>query len=161
MRRISLLCSFAIVVVASSAPLYAQGWSPTTVPQSRTVVSFEISAAVVTRRAPSDWIDAVPSPLLDRMAADEHFAAIDLGGPAGNGILIRFQFDDMETYRTWNDLPDVQQMLAEIGQVIGYGYSRTSISMRRVMDPHRTPAAAPRSAPAARPAQPKLRASAA
>ena len=119
-------------------------------------MSLEISAAVVTRRAPSEWIDAVPAPLLDRMAADEHFAAIDLGQPAGNGILIRFQFDDMETYRTWNDLPDVQQMLAEIGQVIGYGYSRTSISMRRVaMDRRTVPTAPRRNAPIAPPARPK------
>jgi len=47
-------------------------------------------------------------------------------------------------------------MLAEIAQVIGYGYSRTSISMRRVaMDPHSMPAAPPRNAPVAPPARPK------
>ena len=120
------------------------------------LVSFEISATVVTRRAPSEWIDAVPAPLLDRMAADEHFAAIDLGGPSGNGILIRFEFDDMDAYRNWNDVPEVQQMLAEIEQVIGYGYSRTSVSMRRVaMGPRSLPAAPRRGAPAAPPARPK------
>ena len=119
------------------------------------VVSFEISAAVVTRRAPGDWNDAVPAPLLERMAADEHFAAIDVGGPAGNGILIRFQFENMETFRTWNDLPEVQQLLAEIGQVIGYGYSRTSISMRRVaVDAFAAPGP-PRSAPVTPRARPK------
>jgi len=46
--------------------------------------------------------------------------------------------------------------LAEIAQVIGYGYSRTSISMRRVaMDPRTMPAAPPRNAPVAPPARPK------
>jgi hypothetical protein len=157
MRRICLLVSLALAVGAAPGRGQAQGsWPPTATLQSQIVVSFEISAAVVTRRAPSDWIDAVPAPLLDRMAADEHFAAIDLGQPAGNGILIRFQFDDMEAYRIWNDEPEVQQMLAEIGQVIGYGYSRTSISMRRVaMDRRTMPATPPRNGPVAPPARPK------
>ena len=157
MRHI-LLSTFALVLGAPLHSIHAQGSGPASSAalQSRMVVSFEISAAVVTRRAPGDWIDAVPSPLLDRMAADEHFAAIDLGGPAGNGILILFLFDDMESYKQWNDAPEVQQMLAEIAQVIGYGYSRTSISMRRVaMDPHSMPAAPPRNAPVAPPARPK------
>jgi hypothetical protein len=152
-----LLCSVALVLGAPPHDIHAQeSWPPAAAPQSRIVVSFEISAAVVTRRAPSDWIDAVPTPLLNRMAADEHFAAIDVGGLAGNGILIRFLFDDMESYKQWNDAPDVQQMLAEIAQVIGYGYSRTSISMRRVaMDRRTVPAAPPHSAPVAPPARPK------
>jgi antibiotic biosynthesis monooxygenase (ABM) superfamily enzyme len=90
------------------------------------------------------------------MAADEHFAAIDLGGPAGNGILVRFQFENMETYRAWNDLPEVQQLLAEIEQIIGYGYSRTSISMRRVAsDGFTSPVTPRRNAPAPPPARPR------
>lgn len=159
MRPIILLSAFALGLDAPLHQLSAQdAWPPSSaLPQSRIVVSVEISAALVTRRAPSDWLDAVPEPLLDRMAADEHFASIDLGGPAGNGILIRFDFDDMETYKAWNDLPDVQLMLAEIGQVIGYGYSRTGISMRRVaMDRRTAPAARPREAPVAPPARPKV-----
>jgi hypothetical protein len=156
MRHISLAC-FALAVGALPGRLHAQGsWLTASAPQSRTVVSFEISAAVVTRRAPNEWLDAVPAPLLDRMAADEHFEAIDLGQPAGNGILIRFQFDDMESYKQWNDAPEVQQMLAEIEQVIGYGYSRSSISMRRVaIDRRAVPAAPPRNAPIAPPTRPK------
>ena len=154
MRFVKLLPTLASVMAIgpSLSPLSVQAQQSqatrVAVSRSRLVVSLEISAAPVTRRAPADWLDAVPSPLLDRMAADEHFASIDLGGPAGNGILIRFDFDDMEAYRAWNDLPDVQQMLAEIGQVIGYGYSRTGISMRRVAgDPRQTPATRQRSTP--------------
>lgn len=161
MRLVLLLPTLASVIAIgpglSPRFLLAQGNQTPQVASSRSrlVVSLEISAAVVTRRAPADWLDAVPSPLLHRMAADEHFAAIDLGQPAGNGILIRFQFDDMEMYQEWNDLPDVQQMLAEIGQVIGYGYSRTSISMRRVAtDAFATPAP-PRNAPVTPRARPK------
>jgi hypothetical protein len=146
----ALALGLAIGPSLSPTPVQAQQSHATQVAlsRSRLVVSLEISAAPVTRRAPADWLDAVPQPLLDEMAADEHFASIDLGGPAGNGILIRFDFDDMQAYRAWNDLPDVQQLLAEIGQVIGYGYSRTGISMRRVAgDPRPAPAARQRSAP--------------
>jgi hypothetical protein len=152
------LCFFAFVLALPLHPVHAQGsWPPSSAaPQSRIVVSFEISAAVVTRRAPGDWIDAVPPPLVERMAADAHFSTIDLGSSLGNGVLIRFQFEDMETFKSWNDLPEVQQMLAEIEQVIGYGYSRTSISMRRVAaDGFTVPATPRRGAPVTPRAQPK------
>jgi hypothetical protein len=148
MRILPLLPVLALAIAPGLSPrgAHAQGIQPAQVASSssRLVVSYEISAALVTTRATADWVDAIPQPLLDEMAADEHFASIDLGTSAGNGILIRFDFDDMEAYKEWSDLPGVQQMLAEIRQVIGYGYSRTGISMRRV-------AAEPRSAPAARP----------
>ena len=160
MRPILLLPAFALTIAPGLSPrsLHAQENQPPQAASSRSrlVVSLEISAAVVTRRAPADWLDAVPSPLLDRMAADEHFASIDLGGLAGNGILIRFDFDDMEAYRAWNDLPDVQLMLSEIGQAIGYGYSRTGISMRRVaVDARGAPAARAPNGPTSPPAQPR------
>ena len=151
MRHILLLPSAALLLAAPLSRSQAQESLPPSAAGSaaRTVVSYEISAALVTRRAPNEWIDAVPTPLLDEIEADEHFGAFDVGGLAGNGILIRFDFDDMDAYRTWNDSPEVQQMLAEIGQAIGYGYSRSSISMRRVPLDFRAAPAAPRRAPAA------------
>jgi hypothetical protein len=166
MRPILLLPTFALAIAPGLWPrtLSAQDnqQAQPASSRSRLVVSLEISAALVTRRAPADWLDAVPTPLLDRMAADEHFASIDVGTTAGNGILIRFDFDDMASYKEWNDLPESQLMLAEIGQAIGYGYSRTGISMRRVaVDPRSAPTARPRNAPnapsqpIAPPAQPK------
>jgi hypothetical protein len=162
MRFVKLLPTLASVMAIgpSLSPLSVQAQQSqatrVAVSRSRLVVSLEISAAPVTRRAPADWLDAVPQPLLDEMAADEHFASIDLGGLAGNGILIRFDFDDMEAYRAWNDLPDVQLMLAEIGQAIGYGYSRTGISMRRVaVDARGAPAARAPNGPTSPPAQPR------
>ena len=157
MRAITLVSSLAIGFVAVASPVRAQGsWPPPAATgQSRIVVSYEISAALVSRRLPSEWGDAIPEPLLAEMQADEHFASIDIGSSLGNGILIRFDFDDMESYRQWNDRAEVQQMLAEIGQAIGYGYSRTALSMRRVpLDTRALPAAPPRQAPAPRRAPP-------
>lgn len=142
MRHFILPLALALSVVPGSSPrmLHAQS-NPQVHPArsgSRLVVSYEISAALVTNRAPADWSDAVPQPLLDELASDDHFASIDLGTSAGNGILVRFDFDDMETYREWNDRFEVQQMLAGLRQVIGYGYSRSGISMRRVVGEPRT-----------------------
>ena len=158
MRASILLPSLALLTLVASAPkLHAQSaWPPpSATTRSRTIVSYEISAALVTRRAPADWMDAVPEPLLNEMEADDHFAGLDLGTSAGNGILIRFEFDDIASYREWNDQPEVQQMLAEIGQAIGYGYSRSGISMRRVaVDQRATQTAPPRRAPAVPPAAP-------
>jgi hypothetical protein len=158
MRAITFLCSAALVLgtFSSSATLAQErGLPPGATGQSRIVVSYEISATVISRRLPSEWADAIPEPLLAEMQADEHFASIDLGSTLGNGVLIRFDFDGMESYREWNDRAEVQQMLAEIGQAIGYGYSRTALSMRRVaVDTRATPAAPPRRAPAPKPVQP-------
>jgi hypothetical protein len=124
-------------------------------PASRIVVSLEISAAIVSRRLPAEFADAIPQPLLAELEADDHFSAMELGTQVGNGVLIRFDFDDMASYREWNDRPEVQQMLAGIGQAIGYGYSRTALSMRRVgIDTRAAPAAPPRRAPAPKPAPP-------
>jgi hypothetical protein len=145
MRHVSPLALFALAILAGMSPRASVAQDNRTMQpassRTRLVVSYEISAALVTNRSPADWSDAMPQPLLDEMASDDHFASIDVGGSAGNGILIRFDFDDMETYREWNDRFEVQQMLAEIRQVIGYGYSRSGISMRRV-------AGEPRTAPA-------------
>lgn len=132
MRRISTTAALTAALAIAAPSLGAQDWPPTPVATTRTVVSFEVHAAVVTRRSPGDWIDAVPGPLADRIAADHFFAGMELGSPAGNGISVRFYFPDMEHYKLWNDLPATQQMLAELRQVIGYGYSRTSLYMRRV-----------------------------
>lgn len=156
MRTFMLLPAFALLLALPAGPAQAQGsWPPpAATTRSRTVVSYEISAALVTRRAPADWMNAVPEPLMARLEADEHFAGLDLGSSAGNGILIRFDFDDMASYREWNDQWETQQMLAEIGQVIGYGYSRSAVSMRRVpLDARATPTA-PRRTPANPPAAP-------
>ena len=156
MRTFIVFPVFALLLALPVTPAQAQGsWPPpAATSHSRTVVSYEISAALVTRRAPADWIDAVPEPLLARLEADEHFSAIDLGSSAGNGILIRFDFDDMGSYREWNDQWETQQMLAEIGQVVGYGCSRSAVSMRRVpLDTSATPTA-PRRAPVSPPAPP-------
>ena len=135
MRRISrtaVLIAILAIDASTASTLGAQDWPPTPVATTRNVVSFEVHAALVTRRAPADWIDAVPGPLADRIAADHFFAGMELGSPAGNGISVRFHFPDMEHYKLWNDQPATQQMLAELRQVIGYGYSRTSLYMRRV-----------------------------
>ena len=123
----------------------------------RNVVSYQISAALLSRRLPADWGDAIPDPLMAEMESDPHFASIDIGSELGNGILIRFDFDDMESYHEWNESPAVQQMLAEIGQAIGYGYSRSSLSMRRVaVDTRTAPSTrrAPASPPATQPVKP-------
>ena len=157
MRAITFLSSAAIVLGAASSPIRAQGnWPPPgAVGQSRIVVSYEISATVISRRLPSEWGDAIPEPLLAEMQSDEYFAAIDIGSASGNGVLIRFDFDDMQSYKDWSDRPAVQQMLAEIGQAIGYGYSRAALSMRRVaVDTRAMPAAPPRQAPAPKTATP-------
>jgi len=155
MRALILLPALALMLGVTPSSSRAQNsWPPSSATgASRIVVSYEISAALVSRRLQSEWMDAIPKPLLDEMQADEHFASIDLGGPAGNGVLIRFDFDDMESYKAWNASAEVQQMLAKIGQAIGYGYSRSALSMRRVaVDPRATPAAPPRRAPVPVPA---------
>ena len=146
--------ALTLAVLSSSAGAQDSALPPGATGQSRIVVSYEISAAIVSRRLPSEWTDAIPQPLLAGMQADEHFASLDIGTSLGNGILIRFDFDDMESYREWNDRADVQQMLAEIRQAIGYGYSRSALSMRRVpLDRRAMPTApkyqapAPKSAP--------------
>lgn len=157
MRVIKLVSRLALVCVAPISMARAQSaWPPpSATTQSRTIVSYEISATLVTRRAPNEWMDAVPEPLLNEMEADDHFAGLDLGTSAGNGILIRFEFDDMASYKEWNDGAEVQQMLAAIGQAIGYGYSRSGISMRRVVvDQRATRTAPPRRVPAVPPAAP-------
>ena len=157
MRAIIILSSAGLALGVLSAPAHAQGSGlpPIATNQSRIVVSYEISAAPVSRRLPSEWSDAIPEPLLAEMQSDEHFASIDIGSALGNGVLIRFDFDDMESYKQWNDRPEVQQMLAEIGQAIGYGYSRSALSMRRVpVDTRAMPTAPPRQAPPPRRATP-------
>lgn len=157
MRPIRLLLALALTLGALSSPTHAQGNAlpPEATGQSRIVVSYEISAALVSRRLTSEWADAIPQPLLDEMQADEHFASIDLGSTLGNGVLIRFDFDDMESYKAWKDRPEVQQMLASIGQAIGYGYSRSALSMRRVaLDTRATRVAPPRRTPTPRPTPP-------
>jgi len=159
MRTFILLPAFALVTAAPfSAARAQQSWPPPAAsPAMRNVVSYQISAALLSRRLPGDWANAIPDPLLAEMEADPHFASIDIGSALGNGILIRFDFDDMESYHEWNDSPAVQQMLARIGQAIGYGYSRSSLSMRRVAVDTRTTPAAPRRAPASPPATPPAR----
>jgi len=157
MRAITVLLPLTLVLGAAPSSIHAQGsWPPPAATgQSRIVVSYEISAAPVSRRLPSEWSDAIPEPLLAEMQSDEHFASIDIGSALGNGVLIRFDFDDMESYKQWNDRPEVQQMLAEIGQAIGYGYSRSALSMRRVpVDTRAMPTAPPRQAPPPRRATP-------
>ena len=162
MRALVLVPALACVVGASSTVGSAQGALPpiATAPASRIVVSLEISAAIVSRRLPAEFADAIPDPLLAELEADEHFAAMELGSQVGNGVLIRFDFDDMESYREWNDRAEVQQMLAEIGQAIGYGYSRSALSMRRVvMEQRARPIAKPRAPvapPSAPPAKPRV-----
>ena len=155
MRPLTLLPALTLMLGAISTSSPAQSsWPPAgATGQSRIVVSYEISAAIVSRRLPSEWSDAIPKPLLDEMQADEHFASLELGSQAGNGVLIRFDFDDMASYDEWNARPEVQQMLAKIGQAIGYGYSRSALSMRRVaVDSRSMPAAPPRRAPVPVPA---------
>jgi hypothetical protein len=159
MKTFATLSALALLASAPLQPAQAQGsWPPPAAsPAMRNVVSYQISAALLSRRLPGDWADAIPDPLLAEMEADTHFASIDIGSELGNGILIRFDFDDMESYHEWNDSPAVQQMLAEIGQAIGYGYSRSSLSMRRVASDTRSepaPRRAPASPPAAQPVKP-------
>jgi hypothetical protein len=157
MRALTVVSSFALLFGMAPRVMDAQEALPPLAgaPSSRIVVSYEISATLISRRLPSEWADAIPQPLLAEMQADEHFAAIDLGSTLGNGVLIRFDFDDMESYREWNDRPEVQQMLAAIGQAIGYGYSRSALSMRRVaVDTRAARAAPPRRTPAPKPVQP-------
>lgn len=157
MMPIRLLLALALTLGALSSPTHAQGNAlpPEATGQSRIVVSYEISAALVSRRLPSEWADAIPQPLLDEMQADEHFASIDLGSTLGNGVLIRFDFDDMESYKAWKDRPEVQQMLAKIGQAIGYGYSRSALAMRRAaLDTRATRVPPPRRTPTPRPTPP-------
>ena len=161
MRTLLLQLSATLLLAApmSTAPAQSSWPPPAAGPAMRTVVSYEISAAIISRRLPGEWADAVSEPLLAELEADEHFASIDIGSTSGNGILIRFDFDDMESYRQWNDSPGVQQMLAEIGQAIGYGYSRSSLSMRSVAIDTRAMPAVPKRAPVnppiAPPAKPK------
>ncbi|HWE41732.1 MAG TPA: hypothetical protein VG432_04460 [Gemmatimonadaceae bacterium] len=157
MRPTLIARSFALALAASPCVGAAQDVLPplATGPASRIVVSLEISAAIVSRRLPAEFADAIPQPLLAELEADDHFSAMELGTQVGNGVLIRFDFDDMESYKEWNDRPGVQQMLAEIGQTIGYGYSRSALSMRRVaVDTRAMPAAPPKQAPAPRTAPP-------
>ena len=157
MRAITLLSPVALMLAALSSSAGAQdsAFPPGATSQPRIVVSYEISAAIVSRRLPSEWTDAIPQPLLAEMQADEHFASLDIGTPLGNGILIRFDFDDIASYREWSDRADIQQMLAAIGQAIGYGYSRSALSMRRVpLDTRAMPTAPPRRAPAPKAAPP-------
>lgn len=131
MRRISTAAIVAACTIATPA-LDAQDWPPERVATTVNVVTFQVHAAIVTGRSHGDWMDAVPAPLADRIAADHFFGGMELGGPDGNGISVRFHFPDMEHYKLWNDAQATQQMLAELRQVIGYGYSRTSLHMRRV-----------------------------
>lgn len=159
MKTFALISAVALLSGAPAQLARAQqSWPPPAAsPAMRNVVSYQISAALLSRRMPGDWADAIPDPLMAEMEADPHFASIDVGSELGNGILIRFDFDDMAAYHEWNDSPSVQQMLAEIGQAIGYGYSRSSLSMRRVaMDTRAAPAPqrAPASPPAKQPAKP-------
>ena len=153
MRRTTALCSAAILVLAA-APLAAQNDLPPSatapIPTSRIVVTFEVSAALLSNKLPGDYANGFPQPLLDELAADENFSGIDLGTREGNGVSVRFDFADMASYQEWNDLPETQQLLAELQQAIGYGYTRTALSMRRVPnDVHHTMPTAPRRRPAA------------
>jgi hypothetical protein len=152
-----LLATLLLAAPMSMATAQSNWPPPAAGPAMRTVVSYEISAAIISRRLPGEWADAMSEPLLAEMEADEHFASIDIGSALGNGVLIRFDFDDMESYREWNDSPGVQQMLAEIGQAIGYGYSRSSISMRRVAIDTRAMPAAPKRAPVNPPIAPPVK----
>lgn len=151
---------FALLAFAA-APLAAQDLPPapgsTQAASSRIVVVFEVSAMPVTNRAPGDWQNALPPSLVGRITSDESFSGIDLGGYAGNGISVRFHFPDMETYQLWRDKPETVFMIGELEQIIGSGYSRTGVSMRRVAgDPFAAPAtprrnSAPLPAPAPAP----------
>lgn len=132
MHRIPATAALIAALAIVAPTLDAQDWPPTPVATTRNVVSFEVHAALVTRRSPRDWIDAVPGPLTDRIAADHFFGGMELGSAAGNGLSVRFYFPDMEHYKLWSNQPATQLMLAEVRQVIGYGYSRTSLYMRRV-----------------------------
>lgn len=162
--RHPLILGSALLLAA--APLAAQNDLPPSatapLPTSRLVVSFEVSATLVSNRLPGDWANAIPESLMQELAADESFAGIDLGtangggaGAVGNGILVRFEFPDMASYQEWEALPETQQLLAELRQVIGYGYTRTALSMRRVPnDAHHAMPTAPRRRPPAPSAAP-------
>ena len=125
-----------LALALAAAPLGAQDLPPapgsTPVASSRIVVVFEVSAMPVTNRSMADWQNALPPALLDRITADDAFSGIDLGGYAGNGISVRFHFPDMEAYQLWRDKPETVFMIGELQQIIGSGYSRTGVSMRRV-----------------------------
>ena len=151
MRRTNLL---ALLLPLFAAPLAAQNDLPPSatapIPTSRIVITYEVSAALVSNRLPGDYAKAFPQPLLDELAADENFAGIDLGTREGNGVLVRFDFADMASYQEWSSLPETQQLLAELRNAIGYGYSRSALSMRRVPnDARHAMPAAPRRAPVA------------
>ena len=153
MRRTTALAS-AVLLALCAAPLAAQNDLPPSatapIPTSRLVVTFEVSAALVSNKLPGEYASAFSQPLLDELAADENFSGIDLGTREGNGVSVRFDFADMASYQEWSDLPETQQLLAELRQAIGYGYSRTSLSMRRVPnDARHAMPTAPRRAPAA------------
>jgi hypothetical protein len=147
--RSTIILGSTLLLALTAAPLGAQTGLPPSatapLPTSRFVVSYEVSAALLSNRLPSQYARAIPEPLLDELAADEAFSGIDLGGSAGNGVLVRFDFPDMESYREWEARGETQQLLAELRQAIGYGYSRSSLSMRRVpADAHHTMPTAPR-----------------
>ena len=150
--------TFIALLILGAAPLAAQDLPPApgseTVASSRIVVVFEVSAMPVTNRAPDDWHDALPPALLERITTDESFSGIDLGSPIGNGISVRFHFPDMGAYKLWSERPETVFMIGELQQIIGRGYSRTGVSMRRVPgDPFHAPIAPRRnSTPRATPA---------
>lgn len=164
MRRTTILGSTLLVL---AAPLAAQNPLPPSatapLPTSRLVVSLEVSANLLTNRLPGDWAKAMPAGLLQELSEDENFAGIDLGagngtatGAVGNGILVRFDFPDMASYEEWNARPETAMLLAEVRQFIGYGQSRTALSMRRVPnDAHHAMPTAPRRAPAPGSARPR------
>lgn len=133
MRRTTVV---ALLLAVIAPPLAAQNDLPPSatapIPTSRIVLTYEVSAALVSNRLPADYAKSFPQPLLDALAADENFAGIDLGTREGNGVVVRFDFADMASYQEWSALPETQQLLAGLRQAIGYGYSRTALSMRRV-----------------------------
>ena len=162
MRPTTMLCTTLALALAAAPPqaAAAQGTLPPAatapIPNTRLVVSFEVSAALVSNRLPGDWAKAMPEPLLDELAADDNFAGIDLGasdgsttGAVGNGILVRFDFADMSAYREWEARPETAMLLAELKRFIGYQYARTALSMRRVpLDAHHAMPTSPRRVPA-------------
>lgn len=160
--RCTTLLGSAVLLALAAMPLRAQSDLPPSatapIPSSRLVVTFEVSAALLSNRLPGDWAKALSQPLLDELAADENFSGIDIGTQVGNGLSVRFDFADMSSYQEWQDLPETQQLLAELRQAIGYGYSRTALSMRRVPDgAHHAMPTAPRRAPV-KPAAPQPKA---
>ena len=130
MRRTFLALALAAAPLGAQELPPAPGSAPAAT--SRIVVVFEVSAMPVTNRSPGDWQNALPPSLMDRITGDDAFSGIDLGGYAGNGISVRFHFPDMESYQLWRDKPETVFMIGELQQIIGSGYSRTGVSMRRV-----------------------------